>query len=111
MNKTLLALLFLCVTSVSFAGHFHTKIIQVGAATDQYAVIKTAVSGPDKPDCALDSIIYSFDKTTEHGKALFSVALTAIASQKRVVVYYNQNCGLWGHRALVTRMDILHEEG
>lgn len=107
-------ILFLCFT-VAFSGFasaavHHTTLKQVGAATEQYGMVVFEDPTDDKPECAEQFTIFSFDKSTQHGQDMFSIALTALVAQKRVAVTYSDSdCGLWGIRGLITRIDILSD--
>ena len=87
------------------AGRYSSKIVQVGAATSTYAVIIAAVPPPNHPACAaLDNYaIFSFDKTTSHGRDMLGIALIAVTAGKPFRIEYSEtDCGLWGNRTLMT---------
>jgi len=92
------------------AGSVTTKLPRVGAATETYAIVFTESTPNNIPNCATSyPKELSFDKTTEHGKAMLSIALSAYMANKNIYIQVNDNtCGLWGSRALVTRIDVVN---
>jgi hypothetical protein len=91
-----------------YAGEETTNINRLGAATDQYAVMVVDTPLPTKPPCAEGNTVVSFDKSTPHGKDMFALAMTALATDKKLVIYYSEtSCGLYSVRTLVNRIDIV----
>ncbi len=108
MKNFMVGIVLLLVSTNSMAGSVTSKVTRVGAATDQYGVLFIETPAPTKPSCANEHTILSFDKSTSHGKDMYSMALTALAAQKKLVISYSDTvCGLRGNRAIVLRMDIM----
>ena len=105
----ILFIFILCVTPyLSHAGSVVSKITRVGAVNDQYGMLIVETAAATKPDCAEEFTIMSFDKSTANGRDMYSMALTALAAQKRMIIEYSDTvCGLWANRALIIRMDII----
>ena len=106
MNKLFL-LLGLCVFQSSLAGEkqIEAKIERLGVVTAQYgnAVLDVSLDVATHP-CAMHAAIVSFDKTTEHGRQMYAMLLSAKMSNKTVLIMYDDTlCGLWGNQALMTR--------
>ncbi|TQV65567.1 hypothetical protein FKG94_28580 [Exilibacterium tricleocarpae] len=102
-NYALLLMMPLCCQ----AGKVTSKITHLAAATVQYGTLTLETPASTKPTCADEYTIMSFDKTTSHGRDMYSMALAALTAQLRLsVTYSDTECGLYGTRAVVTRLDI-----
>jgi len=107
LTKTASILFTLLLSLDIFAGDVITKIRFLAAVNNQYANLEVFthddVAGHP---CAANGRMFSFDKTTEHGKFLYTTLLTAAAADKNVRLYYSDTtCGLWGNQALIYRVN------
>ena len=106
--KKLLMLSCLLTPLYTFAGDITSGIERFGLVTEQYANVKISSSINDAPECANSDQYFSFDKTTDHGKQMYSMLLAAFMANKSVYFNYsNTNCGLYGTQTLLTRIDII----
>ncbi|GLX78736.1 hypothetical protein tinsulaeT_20760 [Thalassotalea insulae] len=89
--KMLCTILGLLLSTSSVAGSIETTIYRVGMSQyPNYAFIK--VDTPFvKADCALNNTSLLFDITQDSGKILFSTALAAHVSQKKLWIEYVDN--------------------
>lgn len=112
MKTNLMAQLAIAAALGSIATNSYAEVhvaylTQVGAATNTYAVAIADKAATALPSCATSGVHMSFDKTTDHGKAMLSIALAALMANKPVrIVYDDAVCGLYGTRLLITRIDI-----
>ena len=108
MKKIISSTVLLIISTALNAGSVTSTINRVGAATDQHAMLIVDTAATTKPDCAEEYTIFSFDKSTAHGRDMYSMALTAFATQKPLAITYSDTqCGLWDLRTLITRMDLI----
>lgn len=110
VKNTIIFSLLLLISTTTYAGSVTSTINRIGTASAQYAILIVDNAAATKPDCAEEYTIFSFDKFTAHGQDMYSMALTAFATQKRLIIQYSDTvCGLNNGRALVTRMDIIRD--
>lgn len=116
MRKIILLSLFL-IGPNAYSGTITTTISQVGAATNEFGmlVLETSILQEKLPECAKG--IQSSDRVLSwrksgvneaHGKDLLSLATTGLISNKRLSISFsNAECGLWGTRPLIQRIDLV----
>ena len=105
--RSIIVFVTLIISGFASADVISTKINQLGAANNTYAMVRLDTPASTKPPCAAEYQMMSFDKSTDHGKTMFSVALAALTAGKRLRIEYSStSCGLNGNRALITRLDI-----
>jgi hypothetical protein len=87
-----IAFLFAGTTMVSFAGSATSTVnfLQVNITTNR-AYIQFNTAPANQPACATDPRM-TIDLTTESGKALYNMALTAKAAGKRLFVAGTNTC-------------------
>jgi len=108
-------ILILCVTvfsSGAFAGSIESKVQRVNAATEQYAntLLDGVTLNISGHPCATNTTHVAWDKTTEHGKQMLSLALAGMLANKRLYIAYSDTqCGLHGNQVLVNRIDVLND--
>lgn len=106
--KNYLLVCMLMLSGNAFSGDVISKITRLGAVDSQWGMFIVATPASSKPDCASDYTTFSFDKSTAHGQDMYSILLAGITAKKNLwIVYSDTECGLWGTRTLVVRVDIL----
>ncbi len=112
MKKILLIMSVIVFSCEVSAGSITSKISRVNAATAQYAnaMLDGASIDITGHSCAANGTHISWDKTTEHGKQMLTLALAGMLAGKRLYISYSDTqCGLWGSQVLVTRIDVLND--
>lgn|GEM_PF-6160251 len=113
MNK-FKVILMVCIccfyTSSTVAGSLTTTISRISATTFTYGLIFSDTVPSNVPSCVGSyQNQLSWDKTTEHGKLMMTLLLSAYMAGKSVYVQYSDTeCGLWGVHPLITRVDVLN---
>lgn len=106
--KVLSLLGLILVPFTAMGGTITSKLQQLSLATEQYANVSlvTAFDSSNHP-CSNTSNFLSFDKTTEHGKQMYSLLLAAYLANREIYFEYsNTTCGLWGTQPVITRVDL-----
>ncbi len=98
-------------SSTTFAGSGSFYFNQIGVVQDGakiYGLIQLASNLSLVPQCASEnSNQLSFLIEGDFGKLIYATALAAVTAQKQVwLTYSDTNCGLWGSRAISSRIDI-----
>jgi len=87
-----------------FATDVNITSSRVGVVDSTYALLIPGEAITEtKPSCATVNIL-SWDKTTEHGKMMFSLVLAATAADKTMLVGYDSNVCELGNRLKLTRV-------
>ncbi len=110
MRILLIFLTFICISSQAFGGGVVSYVAELGVVTERYALFRITTAAATKPDCATNYKVYSFDKTTQHGRDMFTMVLTSLVAQKKLQVDFSDtDCGLYATRALVYSVRIFNE--
>lgn len=111
--KKLVFLLFLgFLSTISIAGEVISKIKRTGVANSEFYMLQLETPSTTKPECASTYDVFSIDRKSDDGKFInsdmFSVAMTAFVSDKKVVIAFSDvDCGLWGTRPEIIRIDLV----
>jgi len=107
MVKIIKCLVFVTSVILSadvFATDVNITSSRIGVVNDTYALLIPDVTITEpKPGCATLNML-SWDKTTEHGKMMFSLALAAHVSGKVMLVGYDSNVCELDNRLKLTKI-------
>lgn len=81
----------------------------MGAVDATWGIVVLNEAPTSLPACATSANSLSFDKSTQHGRDMLAVALTALATGKSLRVFYSDTiCGWNGPKVLplATRFDV-----
>ena len=103
--------LFVMFSIDGFAGTASIVVKQVGVLKDHdkvYALAQLDGNLSGVPECANErSNQASFVVEDDFGKLMYSTLLAAVTAQKQVwISFSNVECGLWGDRPVLLRIDI-----
>lgn len=106
MYRHLIVILGICFSNLALAEDINISFTRAGVANATYGlIIPTDPIYTPKPPCATTDIL-SWDKTTDHGKMMMDIALTALSQGKTIIVGYNNTVCSEGNRLKMQKIQV-----